>query len=870
MRYLIIFFLTSALWAGENILIPPHVKTQRQLAKTRVWPYLKELPKNIFTCTWHTLRGSSYHRILRREGPDGYKKIFKYNSIKRQPRTENQFSFDNGAVGEVCSRDFGYCRGFSTQQGRTWLRLGHFDPKNISGIDYPTDVGSDKWFNFYKEIIDKIMAEKKPAIVPGYENLYLFSKSHPRITRYLKERIALSWAEENINISSYLKIGRSIYNKFTPDEALKLHKKLHFRINELNVNPIVWVSQPAGGEKPFLGIDEGAGIHVMQAYRIDPIDDAGYFTVYFWDIYSPHNADNAISTYRISTKQARSNGRAVVKKKFGSRTKPNGDVFNPADFADMDLVPFDDMEIGRDAYNLAKFYEENPTFSRYLEKRYKDFIENPPPKFRVPYEGDYLPKIILPDGSIYEVPRKYMSFNGNMWVQPDEVNDFPKAVRDIFDKYLGDRWREGEEIHNTNFQIPKPYIYVEDGVEKTFEFKISWFNYEGGFLPDESFYTNLPAELALRFKEYTAQWPKIKKRIDLRYMFDHYLERDIYDPKSNEYEPIWTATIEFFEDGFFRIPEEYKDLVPEEAISYFKKQNAWPIKKPILLEYVDEGNRTFHIGDEKYIFPIEWYTNVKEAEIRVPKNKIDGLPKSFKEYVLKYHQSRNDYITLDPQFMRNSAISYKEKQYLFPKKWFNKIDDLDEWAPWQIEIPDEDLGKVSPLYREIIVGKGGAWPPKYRNFGNYAPTITHQDGSKFTFPLAWVTPQGYFKIPPGQEKILPQRVMQDIFSAGPNKMPFTRPVDIHELQLTPVKLENGELFLWPIEWMQAEFGSIKLPKRVEDIEAALPLEIQKKIKAMSKGKYPEDRVIETWMFNQNFDSEVDFNIPNTPDDFFFD
>ncbi len=379
MRVLIFFiFLSSNSFSqGDipNILIPPHIKTQRELLKYQALKYLKTIPRKLIDCTRFLFRGSSYHRILRREGPKGYRGIFKLNHSKRFPNTSNQFSFNYRELKDVCDIQYGTCQGY-TGSMILWNRLAHFDPQNISGANFPTDVGSDEWFEYYKVLIDKIQGDRDPVIIPGYKHLRQFSSSHPRIKKYLKEHVLLEWAERNANLEGYFKIFNSVRNNYSFREAKILHTKLNKSINELGFNPAVWIAQPAKYEdKP-----DNVYIHVMQAFRVDDINpETGSFDVHFWDIGNAYNANRSVRVYTISTTELAPNGRVKVIEK---RLKPNGDVYENGeyfDIAEMEIMPFDNTEAGRDAAKLIKFYKENPVFAEHLEKEANRWLEENSP-----------------------------------------------------------------------------------------------------------------------------------------------------------------------------------------------------------------------------------------------------------------------------------------------------------------------------------------------------------------------------------------------------------------------------------------------------------------------------------------------------------
>ncbi len=878
MKSIIILSILSvhlSLKANDNILIPPHVKTQKQLSKYQVKRYIKSFPKIALECSRHFLRGSSYHRLLRNQGPVAFQNAFKLNYTKRFPRTENHFPFDNDGVSDVCDRDFGYCHGFSAAL-TYWNRLSHFDPENISKTKYPKNVGSDEWFEYYKNIIDKIMKDRKPLIVPGYNHLYEFASSHPRITRYLKEHIALEWAERNINISSYFKVLRQVYHNFTLKESKALYKKLNFQINELNFNPIVWIASSTNERKRINPLEIPGSIHNMQAYRIDPIDQQGNFKLYFWDIYSAQDADEAIDVYTISTTSTGANGKPVIFRevrnslgKIVGKKKRFDGAFN---FADMDTVPYDEMKIGEDAVNLMNFYKAHPEYTKYLEEKFESDLKNSPlPKFRVPYKGEEPPpKIKLADGSIWEVPNKMLYYTGGIWIEKNQIDEVPEKAKKVLDLLVGSRWREGKKIQRHELQLPYPYQYMDHNDIKTFQFSMDWFDYKGNFLPDEKFFDSAPEQLIKELKEYTLNWPPTRP-LNFKFFRQRSYVRDFPDLSDEMEGSLWTMPIEFITaNGLFKVPKKYESHVPAKVIKVLKKNRLWPVTDPINLQYLTEESRTIKIGNMKTVLPLSWYADNLDNLIKIPVGDLNRLPKQLSTFFYGFGpRAQVNYFEVSPQVINESQIYYKNDKYLFPKDWFKKTSEDSHFSDSFLEIPESQLNHVPKFYKEIIVGPGGQWPPANRKINKYSQTVELSDGNDYHFPLSWISLNGQLIIPKGQEHVLPQKVIDQIFTKGPYKWPLKGPVRVSELQYPSMELKDGSRFFWPREWMKVgQSWGIKLPKKVKNIEAKIPKEIQDKIKKAYNGKYPEDRKVDIWRIRDDIvfhDSPVFPDAPGFPD-----
>lgn len=837
-----------------NLIIPAHIKNQQDLAKYQVVEYLKHFPNSTFRCALYLSRLSTYHVLLRNQGTVAFKKAFKINSLKRIPSTENQFSFSNHDVSEVCERDFGFCHGFSAAL-TYWNRLAHFDPENVNHATYSEDIGSDEWFDYYRVIIDELMYKRNPVIVPGFKHLYDFTNSHPRITRYMKEHVALNWAKRNINISNFFKILKSVYHTFTTSEALILHQKLSYRINELAFNPIVWISSESNEEKKIFSIENDAGIHTMQAYKITPIDANGNYEIHFWDIYDPHDAQYATRVFTISTNKVTENGRAYVTShkenkqgKIIASKKVETTIFS---FADMDLVPFDDQYIGEDAYKLLEFYKKNSMFTSYLENQYEEYLKNPPPPFRVPYSGpDTSPfEIILSDGSVWKVPTKYQHYQGSLYIEPKQVNELSNTIKKSLDFLVGKKWRKGVLIPRYAFQKAEPFYYLDsNGNEKTFYYDIKWFNYEGKFLPDNNFYRKAPIELIKELKTYSLQWP-FGKNVSLKYNYHPLNEyRIIFDGGK----VIWKVPIDFLsEEGFF-VPANFKKHVPAKMIIKLKNLNLWEYEKPINLAFIDPDKRTLsYSSNKKFIIPLDWYIgNTRMLKITI--ERFNQLPDELKVFFTGYKDTNLlQTIEVDSYALTGTQYKWNNKNFTFPITWFD-LDIVSEGLTQTLfDIPEEEIPFIPDNLKELIVGKNGTWPPVNKKIHFHESSLYLKDGSKFTWPMSWVDDGWNLVIPPGEEHVVPAKVINEIFSIGPYLWPLRR-LSVALIQYSPIKLNDGSYWLWPREWMDTNFGIINLPKSEKKINEMIPLEVQAKIKKLFEGVYPKDRKFNVWQIADDF------------------
>lgn len=848
----------------KNLILPPRVKTQSDLARYQAKRYIAKFPFHAFECGLHYLEATNYHRLIRHHGPEAFQQAFRLNSLKREPATENQFAFDNNAVGDVCSRDFGYCHGHTTSL-TLWNRLAHFDPQNINKAIYPKDIGSDEWFDYYRAIIDKLMHKREPIVLPGFHHLYEFSDSHPRITRYLKEHVALEWAERNINISSYFKVLKSIHKKFTIEKALKLHQKLSFLINTLNFNPVIWIASSSGRDKRLFEIENEAGIHNMQAYAVTPIDAKGDYKVYFWDIYAEHDVESDLGkrSYTISTKIADANGLAQVvnnnhniqKINFKHGLTEDDENTIHYDFADMDTVPFDMINIGDDAYKLLKFYKNNPEFTEYLEKKLEYDKKHKPKPFRAPYRGtDKSPfEILLSDGSIWKVPAKYQYFTGDLYIESYQVDEIPEKVKKTLDILTNKKWRDGEKIERYSFQKARPFEYLDsNNTKQKFEFNIKWFDFDGKFYPDSDFYQYAPKELIAELKHYTLNWP-LKKAVNLKYLSNP--ESNFRNFKDDNNNLMWKVPIEFMVDRKFHIPKGLESKVPYKVVTYLKQHKLWPLYGQYYLNILPASQRTItYLDNKKFIIPVDWFSSSRI--IKMNDERFQMLPDLLK---IVFAGFKNKNFDGEKEFhisrFSHSPLMVDNKQYYLPYTWYNDegMYNDDDGSEGQVimmfDIPREEIPYITNDYKKIIVGKNGTWPPKRLELPNSSMSVELSDGSKYYWPLSWISSGFNLDIPKGEERLVPKNVIDEIFGSGPYGWPINYSLFVYNIQLYPQILKDGTRWHWPRAWMEKEYGNIKLPKSEKELARLLPLEIQEKIKKAYNGSYPRDRRVNVWNLN---------------------
>lgn len=847
----------------ENLIIPSHIKNQKDLAKYQVIEYLKSLPFESIQCGLYLTKLTKYHKLLRDHGPEIFQQAFKFNDHKRLPLTEHQFPFDNNRVGDVCERNFGFCHGY-TSSLTLWNRLAFFDPDNISSAIVPKEVGSDEWFNFYRLLIDELMIRRRPIIIPNFHHLYEFVDSHPRITRYIKELIALEWAKRNINFSSYFKVLNGIYNTFTTTEALELHQKLSFRINKLKINPIVWIASRSPGEKSYLNINNEAGIHNMQAYKITPIDKDGFYKIYFWDIYNANDATQASRVYNIATKATDSNNNAIISYEnndsypFIFLDKNLEDV--SFSFADADTVPFDDINIGEHALKLLEFYNKNPKFTAYLEQQHEYYSKNARPKFRSPVKEN--PKdpfqIILKDGNVWNVPTKYQYYTGDLWIEKDQIQELEPLIQESLDIITNKTWRSGAKIARHKFQKPLPFSYKNaEGKTNLFFFEIQWFNFKGEFIPNDDFYCKAPYQLIQAIKEYTLFWP-IKKPLNFKFFSKQYNRFKTFIDDDGKM--IWKIPSEFLSDNGLIIPKNLEKYVPAKVISFLKRNNFWPVSKPININYLTIQSRTINYAKgKKFITPFAWFSNTSD-KILINKERFNELPDELKIFVAGFgNKELMKNVSLSFNLLRSSLVQHNDEILVFPREWINYItsiyynseydENVEHKRPNSITLKKDELSSIPPWYHKHLVGEAGTWPPSAKNltFSAYGLNVTLKDKTTYDFPLTWINEKYFINVPQSESHILPEKVREEIFEVGPYKWPIKNQViDIGSIQLPPVILNNGADWHWPREWMSGHYDQIILPKSDKLLNQMMPKEIQDKIKNAYGGQYPEDRKISVW------------------------
>ncbi|MCB9092043.1 MAG: hypothetical protein H6620_05735 [Halobacteriovoraceae bacterium] len=826
-----------AIATDKNILIPAGITKQRELAIWQLKQYLKSLPVHMYRCGKHLLGGGSYNRLRAVGGNEAFQNAFRLQEYKRIPSTGNQFPFDNSEVAEVCSRDFGFCHGY-TATLTVFNRLAHFDPQNISKQKFPDKKDPEAWFQFYSKLIDDVVFNRNPVIIPGYKNLYEFVDSDPRLTRYVKEHIALMWAKRNVSFTGYFNVLRSIYNKFSFKEAIALHSNLSEKINLRNYNPITWVAQPSFDKKGIFNVDEQAGIHVMQAYKITPIDENGEYIIYFWDIYTPHDANEATVEYHISTREKNKHGKPLMRayRQHPHRNTKEQIGGNNYVFADIDQIPFDDIGVGNDAEKLIDFYEKNPEFTQYLIKEYEKYLKIPRKPYRVPYRGEEkIPPIKLADGRLWHWPKEMLYYDGDIWVEDYQYKKLPKQVKDVISLFYGEEWQGRYDKYG--FQFPPPYAYPENEEILKFEWPSEWISYEGNIkIPNEEL-INLPVPMQMEIKRNLVFYPP-QVDVDYFYLFSNQsASREVYEDKIFR-KLLWKVPLEFIDDGKLIIPEGYEKHMPAEVKVLLKKNNLWPLKEPIPISIIDKTFREFRVKNhKKFEVPISWFDD--DNYFSIPNEELSNLTNEQKEVLFGFKNKINEEDNwFDINLLSDGSWILRGddgKSYPIPYRWrqYFIAYDTGEYLADSVVIPKDELENVPKYLRDIIVGVDGNWPPHIESMNYRRRKVQLKDGSNYYFPLSWVDNEGYLNLPAAAENIIPQKVIDEIFKVGPFKWPLEHPVSIYSLQPMPTYLSNGKPWFWPREWLRNE-GMVKLPRSSKEIVEKIPKEILEKLKK----KYP--------------------------------
>ncbi len=342
--------------------------SQKKLLLKTVLKNTANSPVYFYQCGLHLAKKDFFYRSLKKN-PEVFSTIFGTNANRQVPANSHFFDFTYDDVGQVCDNNFGFCRGF-TESLLSWNRLGHFvkHPESIGHVVQVPKFSpqrsneslkafykrNDAFFEFYRPTIDAIQ-KGKAGIIYGFEDLRDFS-SNPIIKHYLKEKVALKWAEENTSLFSLTNVLPRTNRSMTKDEVLKLHEDLSLRINELHYNPAMMVIRPTKESwMEFKGY-----YHVMQAFHVTPIKE-GHYSIYMLDL-DYTDVQYGIRRLEINLKGEKPVIFGDVKyPKKGKGGEPLPDMYHEfGAVSDVNMVPMDDMVIGDQLLELTRFYEQYP------------------------------------------------------------------------------------------------------------------------------------------------------------------------------------------------------------------------------------------------------------------------------------------------------------------------------------------------------------------------------------------------------------------------------------------------------------------------------------------------------------------------------
>ncbi|MBL7663677.1 MAG: hypothetical protein JNM93_00985 [Bacteriovoracaceae bacterium] len=829
-----VLFYSSLSWAQnepkavnpiKNILIPEKVKTQKQLAKYQVGRYVKTIPKNILDCSLYLMKVHPMQSVINQGGLPALHEVLKFNHHRNIPETGNQFAFTNGDVDNVCERNFGYCHGY-TFSLTTWNRLSHFDEHNVLGAKIPDRANqSEEWFQFYKNIIDEIMHKRNPIVVPGFKNLFEFSESDPRITNYLKEHIALKWAERNISFSG-VRILKSVKDKFTIQEGIDLHKDLSHRINDLHYNPIMWVASPFEG--PWKEVaTRGGAIHVMQAFKVSEIVD-DQFTLYLWDIYNSHNADEAVNSVIISLKEGIDDKKRLnlvrpdyhMDTKLATSSSGKSQISPGLYYSEIEQVPWDQLVFSQDVGKLKKFYEQNPAVTALLEKQYQERLRNPPPPYMPPYTGVALPPIILADRSLWNWPKEWIRYDGQIKIAESEIGKIPEAVNDVL-KIFGVDPRDGE-FSPYIFQIPEPFL-LPDG-QTIFHWDPNWISYEGYLEIPSDQVANLPEALVVHLKDRLETWPPNRP-----FLIKHVNNTPSLTYQVGETPAAWNWRLEWLnQKSFAYLPSNAKDFMPTEVIQILEAEKVFSLKT--FNPHLVQQRLGFQTKDGVLKVPLAWFND---------KGKID-FPKVLnpdEEIFKKFFVGLGDWppkLEIDmPQY--GYSIKMDDGDFFhFPMTWI-KNPSGQEYS-YRIFVPIEQTDYVPVEVQKKIIHPN-KWPPAngFNLFGS--SSVELRDGTSWEWPRSWLSPRYEIIVPQDELDLIPQKVIDENFNVGIWSWPPTYPISPWGFNTPYVALkeDQSEKWYWPREWMIKD-GRIKIPKGRQNEVPENVIDILK-----TKGKWPPDK-----------------------------
>jgi hypothetical protein len=811
MRFLVFFTLISISFAQfdpifppigkaiKNLLIPKHISTQKQLAKFSAKNYWKRFPQEAYDCVRYFMTASSYHKYQRKkESAAAIKDILFINSHKTKPSTDNQFSFGNGEVGNVCERSYGYCHGY-TYSLVMWNRLAHFDPTNFNKAMIPDkETQPEEWFNFYRRIIDEVN-KRKPMIIPGFKNLYEFSDSDPRITNYLKERIAINWADRNISFGG-LKLLAGAKDTFTAKEALKLHTSLTKQIAE-GYNPIISLASKSEGS--WKDLFQGAGIHVMQAYEVGPIID-GQYNVKFWDIYSPKDANQATNTVTINTKVTDEKNRPELF--FQREVQFDGKEETSTAFGHSDIVQvhFDKTFLGRDLERLSKFYQSNYEFYKVLYKEQLDRIANPPPPYKVPYTGPPLPPIILSDGSHWHWPKEMIMYTGEIQIHESQRSQLPDEVVKIIEKFIGPSWKSLHLINQYSFQVPP--------LTDEMPWKLEMIDSDGFINLTPEIIAHLPEQTIKELKEATSN-KKLPKEFYLKGFTNRFTTNS---PDDWAQEETFYWPIDFYlRNGKYKIPNSYLPKLSKDAQEQLKLRKLYGTEKEFYLQNILNGIYG------KIILPIQWID--VSGKITIPHDE-NLVPTDVKEMIVGPGSwPPPDNFDFSRVVNANPIRLDSGEEYRFPLTWYLDSDD-----PWnmKVRIPIEHADYVPMHVRHKIMAPE-KWPPRKAFMLSYTRPVYISGERTWNWPLTWIEDFNTVRIPLDEAHILPPEV-RAMFKKWPVDY-----INVHNFQAEPMRFgardwsePTTDIYIYPRKW-QTELGQILIPRSDWD---SVPQRVKERLK----------------------------------------
>lgn len=320
--------------------------TQREFFKTYFPLYAYKKVKRL-TAVEVLSTYFSYKASFEKEAFD----IFKIFQDKREPKIENDLSFENDSYdfSSLLDAQYGVCMGVSSVI-RKFNMLAYFDINNQDGRDVPLRHENEKkWRAYYEGLIDRVM-NNMPTIIPGFYDLEDLS-SHGNFYTYLQKHSLDQWALNNLTLRGGLRemLGGLIKNRFSKKKGLRLYRQLRKRLS-LHYNPKVYLTQPlrtSDAQKPDGMEDLEIWIHVMQVYSLSEMKKDGSYTVSLWDPNYPASHPGARAMVDIN-----SQGKALY------YHKDLGD--GKEELSDIDIYKYDDAEIAEILINYKKFCSETP------------------------------------------------------------------------------------------------------------------------------------------------------------------------------------------------------------------------------------------------------------------------------------------------------------------------------------------------------------------------------------------------------------------------------------------------------------------------------------------------------------------------------